>query len=255
VERIGEEESLLGARDADVAEAPLLLELVRVVHRARVREDALLHPREEDHGKLEALGGVKRHQGDAARLVIHLVDVRHERDRIEEGFDPDVGRAERFLIGDEFLRGGDQLLDVLEPRRPLGRAVGAKRVLVAGGGDDLVDEGGNGRRRAALGEPRNQAGKVLERLPRLGPEVRGKMGTGGEEGCAAVARELAQAVERGLADTAGGRRHRAPERHVVEGIHDEAEIRHDVLDLAPLVEPHPTHDQVGDARAAQRVLP
>ena len=168
VQGIGEEESLLGAGDAHVAEAPLLFELVRVVHRARVREHALLQPREEYHGKLESLGGVERHQGDAARLVIHLVDVRHERDGIEEGLDLHVGRAERFLIGDEFLGGGDELLEVLEPRGPLGRAVGAERVLVAGGGDDLVDEGGNGSRRAALGEPRDQAGKVLERLPRLG---------------------------------------------------------------------------------------
>ena len=73
-------------------------------------------------------------------------------------------------------------------------------------------------------------------------------------GRAARARELAQAVERGLADAAGRRRHRAAEGHVVEGVHDEAEIRHDVLDLAPLVEPHAAHDQVGDARAAQGVF-
>jgi hypothetical protein len=96
-----------------------------------VREHALLHPGEEHHGKLEPFGGVERHQGDAARLVIHLVDVRHERDGIEEGLDPDVGRAERFLIGDEFLGGGDELLEILEPRGSFGRAVGAQRVLVS----------------------------------------------------------------------------------------------------------------------------
>ena len=86
------------------------------------------------------------------------------------------------------------------------------------------------------------AGEVLERLPRLGPEVRRQMRAGGEQGCAALARELAQAVERGLAHTARGRRHRAPEGHVVVRVHDEAEIGHDVLDLAPLVEAHAPHD-------------
>src|SRR4029453_13975220 len=103
----------------------------------------------------------------------------------------------------EFLRGGDELLEVLEPRGPFGRAVGSERVLVAGGGDDLVDEGGNGSRRAALGEARDQAGKVLERLPRLGPEVRRKMGTGGEEGCAARARGRPPAGAGCAACTAG----------------------------------------------------
>ena len=41
---------------------------------------------------------------------------------------------------------------------------------------------------------------------------------------------------------------------VVERVHHEAQVRDDVLDLAPLVEAHAAHDQVRDARPPERVL-
>src|SRR5438309_4557479 len=53
VERPRQREPLLGARDPDVAQAALLLDLVGVVHRARVREDALLEPGEEHRRELQ----------------------------------------------------------------------------------------------------------------------------------------------------------------------------------------------------------
>jgi hypothetical protein len=44
------------------------------------------------------------------------------------------------------------------------------------------------------------------------------------------------------------------EGDVVEGVHHQAQIGHHVLDLTPLVEADPAHDQVRDARATERVL-
>ena len=61
----GEDQVLLGARDPDVTEPPLLLELVVVFSRTRVREEPFLHTRNHDHRELEPLGRVHRHHPDA----------------------------------------------------------------------------------------------------------------------------------------------------------------------------------------------
>src|ERR1700675_4026892 len=65
VEGVGEPQPLFRPCDADVKEPALLLELLGVVHGARVREDTLLQPGEEDRGELEPLGRVKRHERDS----------------------------------------------------------------------------------------------------------------------------------------------------------------------------------------------
>ena len=69
MEGVGDPEPRLRARDPDVAEPPLFLELVHRVHRADVREDPLLHAREKDDGELEPLRRVEGHEGDAARAL------------------------------------------------------------------------------------------------------------------------------------------------------------------------------------------
>ena len=71
--RCGVDERQLAPRAGDrhVAEAALLLE-VRLLDRARVREEVLLHPDHEDRVELEALRVVQRHQRDATRAVCRL---------------------------------------------------------------------------------------------------------------------------------------------------------------------------------------
>src|SRR3972149_3331287 len=64
VEGLAKEETLLGPREADVAEPPLLLQLLRVIHGARVGEDPFLHAREEHGGGLEPPGRVRGPGGD-----------------------------------------------------------------------------------------------------------------------------------------------------------------------------------------------
>src|SRR6185437_10276806 len=53
VTRAREGEGIHGAGEADVAEAALLFHLVRIVERARVREEALFESGEDDDGKLQ----------------------------------------------------------------------------------------------------------------------------------------------------------------------------------------------------------
>ena len=76
--RAGDEQALLGARDADIAQAALLLHLRLVHEAARGRENALFQTGHEHIGEFQALGGVQRHQRHIAALVLLLVKVSHQ---------------------------------------------------------------------------------------------------------------------------------------------------------------------------------
>ncbi len=113
---------LAGPGDADVRQPPLFLQarLAALVDRADGRKQPLLPAGQEHDVELQPLGGVERHQGDglAAGLALR---VRHQRDVLQEG-------GQRI----ELLHGADQLLEVLQPARRIGRAVGLQHVGVAG---------------------------------------------------------------------------------------------------------------------------
>ena len=85
--RIGQEQTLASARDGDVGQAALLLELARVIAAAKVvhmREDALLHAGHEDRRELQALGGVNGHHGDGMRLAGERVQVGAQSQPLHE---------------------------------------------------------------------------------------------------------------------------------------------------------------------------
>ena len=63
-------QTLLGARDTDVAEPSLLFELVGVTEAAGVREYAVLKARDEHRGELEALGRMEGHERDGGLLLV-----------------------------------------------------------------------------------------------------------------------------------------------------------------------------------------
>src|SRR5690606_41383222 len=57
---VREEEGLLGPRHADVEQAALLLQLLRVLRRRREREEPLLQPGHEDRLELQPLRGDRK---------------------------------------------------------------------------------------------------------------------------------------------------------------------------------------------------
>ncbi len=67
-------------------------------------------------------------------------------------------------------------------------------------------------------------------------------------------RRIGETVKRCLADAAARRGDRAPKGDVVGRVDDQTQVGEQVLDLAPLVESHAAHDDVGNARPAERVL-
>ena len=85
--RVREVETLAGARQAHVGEAPLLLHLARIVEGPRMREDALLEPADEDDVELEALGRVQRDERDLVGVAGVGVLVRHEGCLLEQAIE------------------------------------------------------------------------------------------------------------------------------------------------------------------------
>ena len=130
--RAREDQRVHGARHAHVAETALLFEFVGIGERARMREQALLKPGEKDQRKLQALGRVQRHQRDA-RIGIELVGVRSQRRMIEK-----LGQSLAALFG--IVRGVGQFLQVLNAAEGLRRALGLKRLDVAGAVDEKANQ-------------------------------------------------------------------------------------------------------------------
>src|SRR5262249_47731507 len=119
--RVREHEPLAGPGQADVAEAPFLLDAL-LLDRAHMRKDPLLHADRETGLELEALRVVQGHERDKALGAAHGVLVGVERDLLEES--REAGLLGLLLV---LLRDPDQLLDVLEPALRLDRPLRLER--------------------------------------------------------------------------------------------------------------------------------
>ena len=82
---------LASARDADIGQAPLLLELLGVRELTQMRDGAVLKTGDEDDRELQALGGVQGHQRDHSPgiglRVGDLVGVSDQRHLLKEVFE------------------------------------------------------------------------------------------------------------------------------------------------------------------------
>src|SRR5919107_3505285 len=138
--RVGEGERPPGARDPDVGEPPLLLEVL-FVQRAGVRERPLLHPNYEDVVELQALRVVERHQRHPAPLAREGVLLRVERLLLQEA-------GKRGLRFDALVLAGCvyKLLQVLQARLGLDRVLRHELSPVA----RLVEDGPDQLRGAHL---------------------------------------------------------------------------------------------------------
>ena len=110
---------LTGPRDPHEYQPPLLLELIRPVDAPFVRQDAILHGDEVDNGKLEPLGRVEGHEGDAISTGIPGVGICHECRGLEKPtervpvFPGDLRVRDKRLV--KLPRGRYEFLDVGQP--------------------------------------------------------------------------------------------------------------------------------------------
>ena len=86
-----------------------------VVEGAGVRENSVLHARQEDDGELQALAGVERHERDRPGALVEVVLLAAESRLVEEG----DGRWLLYPLL-ELLDGAHELPDVLQARGGLG---------------------------------------------------------------------------------------------------------------------------------------
>ena len=101
----------------DVAEPPLLLDLVGIVHRARVREHALLEAGDEHRGNSSPLAECSVISVTRASASFSS-STSLTRPRRQEAFQRRLGLGVRVVLG-----GGDQLLEVFQAGLGLRRAL------------------------------------------------------------------------------------------------------------------------------------
>ncbi len=231
----------------DIAEATLLLQLVGLRQALGVREDPLLHPGEEHDPELEALGGVQRHERHA-RAVVGDVCSGYESGGLEK-------RLEVGVLGRHVQELG-QVLDAalgFDRTAPADRYLGLEQVAVAGPREDRRDQPvrrvGEEIPGAQLGEQAEEAPDACQGLPRRA----GLFGAAERFGKVdpLLAGEVHQARLGRVADAASRRVEDAPQRHLVAGVGDGAQVGEHVAHLAPVEEAGPADHGVGDPTIGQ----
>ena len=149
----------LRAGDADVREPALLLELLLVVERPAVREQALLEAGDEDDRELEALRRVERDQRHRIGVALVRVLVGDEGGLLEQPVERVVGRQVVVAGRDEA-----QLEQVRPALLAVLRAVREHRP-VAGRLERLVEQLGEGQHADPRPQPPDQRGELGERVP------------------------------------------------------------------------------------------
>ena len=174
-----------------------------------MREQPVLPAGQEHRVEFEALRAVQRHDRDPV-LVLAIACFHDERDMLEE----------RAHVG-KFLHRADELFEVVEPARGIGRAIRLPHIGVAGFLEDLRRD--LGVRRALL-EPLGPAEMAMRRSR---SETRGlgfsssdcaSASAARNKGMRAAARMIVQERERRLGEAALRRIDDALEGEIVRGL-------------------------------------
>ena len=249
---VRQEEPLLGAGDADVGEAALLLELLLVVERPAVREEALLEPGDEDDRELEALRGVERDERHGVGVALVRILVGDERRLLEQAVERVVGR-QVVVAG----RDRAQLEQVRPALLAVLGAVGEHRAI-AGRLEGLVEQLGECQHPDPGPQPpheRRELGQGVARPRRQGRELAGDRGLDRAPRRPALARGGgAQRLDGLVADPARRDVDDPLEADAVGVRAQDAQVGEGVLDLAPGVEPR-ARRRAGSAGRSAGTIP
>ena len=131
---LGNIEALLGTRDRDEGEPPLLFHALEGVHLLR-REDALTHAAEKDVWKLQALRRMDRHQLHPV-VAIRDIHIAQHRDTLQV-------RLEIRLLAGARLKGEHRLLKLREIIKPVLGSFRTQQLLISGFMQDARQHLGN----------------------------------------------------------------------------------------------------------------
>ena len=214
---IGDLDPLAGAGDADIGEAALLLQPggAVLVEGALAGEQPFLPAGQEDRVELQPLGAVQGHDTDhVARIALGIL--HHQADMLEEA-------GEALELG----HGIDQLLQILQPARRIGRFVRLEHAGIAGSRRARSRRARHGaclRHGAPALEIADQAAEraARRRLQLVGLDQPGGRRRSSGRPCAAASRM--QLAHGGVADAAARRVDDALEGEVVVRLVDQAQI-------------------------------
>ena len=256
----------------DVTQAPFLLDLLFVLARARMREQPLLHARDDDDRKLQSLRRMHRHQPDAARSGLpdssSASDSRDSRStkppseasasRVSYSRAADTSSIRFSIRSFGFL--GVLVAQILQVAGPIEHLADRDRHRVPAAPRapaptirSLNDPQGRDRagRQLALvdgiDQPRPERSRRDDLLQARGEQRRRIRDD-------RIGIDRLKRIHHALADAS--RRHvdHPPEAHVVVRIDDQLHVRERVLDFLALVEANAADDLVGNRLAHQRVF-
>ena len=276
--RVGarEVQHLAGTRDCHVSQAALLFDASGVAHAVHVREQRFFHARHEHAIELQALRSMHRHHGDRLAVVVHGVKVgaqAYPLQKISQGIT--TQHAHRFglafptllahhgsgVIGvflvvrvHELVYYRQKLLDVLHaPARLIGvlRLQGADQARLVDNGLDAF---------AQIARIRLCVLHDLHELAHAAARGGAHLGVGNHQLGAFhkrhvhFARELLDALHRGLADAAARRVDNALSRNVIGRVDDQREVGHDIADFRAVEKARAAHDAIRHAGTQQHIF-
>ena len=159
------------------------------------------------------------------------------------------------LVGHRLGGPGDQLAHVVHALLPLGALV-AQVLVVADGVDQVAQQLVHRGVACALAEVGQQARELGQAGARGRPKVLKQFRPGGrrEQRQAMRPRRLGERGDGGVAEAAPRRGDGAAECFVVVRIGDELQVRHEIADLAAIVEAHGADEPVGNGPPAHRLF-
>ena len=187
---------------------------------------------------------MQAHQRDRAALFGHVVQIAHQRDVFQE-------RVERCVLGFllELGHRAHELADILHARARLVRILALVLFLQLRLFNQLFHKLRKPHHLAQGHEVRHQRGEIGNALSRAAGQRFGRFEHDVEQRLALRRRAAAQLRNRRISDRAPRRIDDARQRYVIGRVDQRAQIGHDVLDLAAIVELRRAVDAVGQARA------
>ena len=248
--RVGDDQMLLGPGDGDVAQPPLLFQLLRLAHAAVRGEQSLLQTDKEHVRELQTLGRVHRHHDDGIGIRVVLLNVCVQGNLLQEACQR--GRLGVFHVAED---AGFELADVLRAGAGFHVALLLEHLQIAGARHDLLIEI---RQRQLL-----QQLRAFLDDDREGHELRSRLfqarvavGVGDDR----VQRDAGRGrlppghFERLAADAARRVIDDALQPQLVGAVIDDAKVGQHVLDLRAVKEARAADDAVRDAAALERVF-
>ena len=183
------------------------------------------------------------------------VHVGHERRLLKKCVECGAGHFPALVH--HGLRGGaDEFAHIVEALACCLFALSAQMLVVANLDDELAQEFVHGQFGHAGPKALDHRRECAECGPRGGPQVGHNVGPRGgrQQRQPNLTRPLGQELDGGVAHAAARRPDRAPERFVIGRVGDEAQIRHEIADLAAVVKADRAHQPVRNRMATARVF-